>query len=99
MDQFERRGFHGSRKILVPLLDRMIPFPFPLIDIPKNFRHVFSPTRVETIMKRTTRNLPESLNSFLPCSHVVWWGLKLTIPGSILPSIFHFDLNLSVPLY
>lgn len=45
MDQFERRGFHGSRKILVPLLDRMIPFPLPLIDIPKNFRHVFSPTR------------------------------------------------------
>lgn len=45
-----------------------------------------------------TRNLPESLKllpSFLPCSRVVWWGLKLTIPGSTLPSFFQsFNLNL-----
>lgn len=76
------------------------PFPFPLIDISEKFQaQIFSPTRVEITTKRITRNLPESLNSFLPCSHIVWWGLKLTIPGSILPSSFHFNLNLSVPLY
>lgn len=100
MDQFERRGFHGSRKILVPCIigqNSIVPLPLPLlIDIPKNFRHVFSPTRMETNNEKSnkTRNLPESLKllpSFLPCSRVVWWGLKLTIPGSTLPSFFHFQ--------